>query len=123
MQRKAREVALYRQGKFRDVKLAKQAAAVGDVFLQMTEAKAGVIGVLIKADVQGSAEALRDALNKLSTDEVQVKVVASGVGGITETNVNLASASDAIIIGFNVRAEGKATELHRLVDLRQRRGE
>jgi translation initiation factor IF-2 len=110
-ERKAREVALYRQGKFRDVKLAKQAAAVGDVFLQMTETKAGVIGVLIKADVQGSAEALRDALNKLSTDEVQVKVVASGVGGITASDVQLAAASNAMVLGFNTRADSGAREM------------
>ena len=110
-ERKAREVALYRQGKFRDVKLAKQAAAVGDVFSQMTEAKAGVIGVLIKADVQGSAEALRDALNKLSTDEVQVKVVASGVGGITASDVQLAAASNALVLGFNTRAASGAREM------------
>ena len=110
-ERKAREVALYRQGKFRDVKLAKQAAAVGDVFSQMTEAKAGVIGVLIKADVQGSAEALRDALNKLSTDEVQVKVVASGVGGITASDVQLAAASNALVLGFNTRADSGAREM------------
>ncbi len=109
-ERKAREVALYRQGKFRDVKLAKQAAAVGDVFSQMTGAKAGVIGVLIKADVQGSAEALRDALGKLSTDEVQVKVVASGVGGITASDVQLAAASNAMVLGFNTRADGGARE-------------
>jgi translation initiation factor IF-2 len=109
-ERKAREVALYRQGKFRDVKLAKQAAAVGDVFSQMGEAKAGVIAVMIKADVQGSSEALRDSLSKLSTDEVQVKVIASGVGGITVSDVQLAAASSALIIGFNVRADGGARE-------------
>jgi translation initiation factor IF-2 len=109
-ERKAREVALYRQGKFRDVKLAKQAAAVGDVFSQMGEEKAGVIAVVIKADVQGSAEALRDALSKLSTEEVQVKVIASGVGGITVSDVQLAAASKALIIGFNVRADGGARD-------------
>ena len=109
-ERKAREVALYRQGKFRDVKLAKQAAAVGDVFSQMGEEKAGVIPVLLKTDVQGSAEALREALVKLSTDEVQVKVVASGVGGITASDVQLAAASKALIIGFNVRADSAARE-------------
>jgi translation initiation factor IF-2 len=109
-ERKAREVALYRQGKFRDVKLAKQAAAVGDVFSQMTEEKAGVISVVIKTDVQGSAEALRDALTKLSTDEVAVKVVASGVGGITASDVQLAAASKALVLGFNVRADGAARE-------------
>jgi translation initiation factor IF-2 len=109
-ERKAREVALYRQGKFRDVKLAKAAAAVGDVFSQMGEEKAGVIAVMIKADVQGSAEALRDSLSKLSTDEVQVKVIASGVGGITVSDVQLAAASKALIIGFNVRADGGARD-------------
>ena len=109
-ERKAREVALYRQGKFRDVKLAKQAAAVGDVFSQMGEEKAGVIAVLIKADVQGSAEALRDSLTKLSTDEVQVKLIASGVGGITASDVQLAAASKALVIGFNVRADNAARE-------------
>ena len=109
-ERRAREVALHRQGKSRDVKLAKQAAAVGDVFSQMTEAKAGVIGVLIKADVQGSAEALRDSLAKLSTDEVQVKVVASGVGGITASDVQLAAASNAMVLGFNTRADSGARE-------------
>jgi translation initiation factor IF-2 len=109
-ERKAREVALYRQGKFRDVKLAKQAAAVGDVFSQMTEEKAGIIGVVIKADVQGSAEALRDALVKLSTEEVQVKVIASGVGGITASDVQLAAASNAFILGFNTRADSGARQ-------------
>ncbi|MFM7397156.1 MAG: translation initiation factor IF-2 [Gammaproteobacteria bacterium] len=109
-ERKAREVALYRQGKFRDVKLAKQAAAVGDVFSQMAEDKAGVISVVIKADVQGSAEALRDSLTKLSTEEVQVKVVASGVGGITASDVQLAAASKAMVLGFNVRADSGARE-------------
>ncbi len=109
-ERKAREVALYRQGKFRDVKLAKQASNVQDVFSTMGEAKAGVIAVLIKTDVQGSAEALRDSLDKLSTDEVQVKVIASGVGGITASDVQLAAASRALIIGFNVRADSGARE-------------
>ncbi len=84
-ERKAREVALYRQGKFRDVKLAKQASKMRRTsFAQMEEQKAGIIAVLLKTDVQGSAEALRDALNKLSTEEVQVKIIASGVGGITD---------------------------------------
>jgi translation initiation factor IF-2 len=109
-ERKAREVALYRQGKFRDVKLAKQAAAVGDVFSQMTEDKAGIIAVVIKADVQGSAEALRDALLKLSTEEVEVKVLASGVGGITASDVQLAAASNAFILGFNTRADSGARQ-------------
>jgi translation initiation factor IF-2 len=109
-ERKAREVALYRQGKFRDVKLARQTTRAEDVFSQMGEDKAGVVAVLIKADVQGSSEALREALSKLSTDEVQVKVVASGLGGITVSDVQLAAASRALIIGFNVRADAGARD-------------
>jgi translation initiation factor IF-2 len=107
-ERKAREVALYRQGKFRDVRLAGAAKKVEDVFSQMGEQSGAVVAVIVKADVQGSAEALRDALSKLSTDEVTVKVIASGVGGITESDVTLAAASKARIIGFNVRADGAA---------------
>jgi translation initiation factor IF-2 len=110
-ERKAREVALYRQGKFRDVKLARQASSRSeDAFSQMGEEKSGVVPVLIKTDVQGSAEALRDALNKLSTSEVEVKVLASGVGGITASDVQLAAASKGVIIGFNVRADGGARD-------------
>src|SRR5688572_5739690 len=109
-ERKAREVALYRQGKFRDVKLAKQASKMGDVFAQMEEQKAGVIAILLKTDVQGSAEALRDSLAKLSTEEVAVKIIASGVGGITISDVQLAAASQARIVGFNVRADAAARD-------------
>ena len=109
-ERKAREVALYRQGKFRDVKLARQTPRGEDVFSQIGEDKAGLVSVLIKADVQGSAEALRDALAKLSTEEVQVKVIASGLGGITESDVQLAAASKALVIGFNVRADAGARD-------------
>ncbi len=107
-ERKAREVALYRQGKYRDVRLAGATKKVEDVFSQMGEQSSSVVAVIVKADVQGSAEALRDALGKLSTDEVSVKVIASGVGGITESDVTLATASKARIIGFNVRADGAA---------------
>jgi translation initiation factor IF-2 len=107
-ERKAREVALYRQGKFRDVRLAGAAKKMEDVFSQMGEQAGAVVSIIVKADVQGSAEALRDALSKLSTDEVAVKVIASGVGGITESDVTLAAASRARIIGFNVRADGAA---------------
>jgi translation initiation factor IF-2 len=108
-ERKAREVALHRQGKFRDVKLAKQQAAkLEDVFSQMEEGEASAVQLVIKADVQGSAEALRDAMTRLSSDEVKVKVISSNVGGITESDVNLAAASNAIIIGFNVRADATA---------------
>jgi translation initiation factor IF-2 len=109
-ERKAREVALYRQGKFRDVKLARTATRAEDVFSTMGEAKAGVVTVLLKADVQGSAEALREALTKLSTEEVQVKIVASGLGGITVSDVQLAAASKGLIIGFNVRADSGARD-------------
>ena len=109
-ERKAREVALYRQGKFRDVKLASRVQRAEDVFSQMGEAKIGTVAVLIKADVQGSAEALRESLTKLSTDEVQVKLIASGLGGITESDVQLAAASKGLIIGFNVRADAGARE-------------
>ncbi|MGE5623974.1 MAG: translation initiation factor IF-2, partial [Bacillota bacterium] len=111
-ERKAREVALYRQGKFRDVKLARaQGQKLDDVFQQMQEGGQKVLNLLIKSDVQGSAEALRDALTALSTDEVKVKVISSSVGGITESDVNLAAASKAVIIGFNVRADGGARRL------------
>jgi translation initiation factor IF-2 len=109
-ERKAREVALYRQGKFRDVKLARGATRAEDAFSQMGEDKAGIVPVLLKTDVQGSAEALRDALNKLSTNEVQVKIIASGVGGITASDVQLAAASKGLVIGFNVRADSGARE-------------
>ena len=109
-ERRAREVALHRLGKTRDVKLAKQGARSEDVFSTLGEAKASQVAVLIKTDVQGSAEALRDSLNKLSTDEVAVRIIASGVGGITASDVQLAAASKARVIGFNVRADSGARE-------------
>jgi translation initiation factor IF-2 len=109
-ERKAREVALYRQGKFRDTKLTQRTVSSADVFSSMGEAKAGVVPILLRADVQGSAEAIRDALNKLSTGEVQVKIIASGVGGITVSDAQLAAASKALIIGFNVRADAGARD-------------
>jgi translation initiation factor IF-2 len=111
-ERKAREVALFRQGKFRDVKLAKQQhSKLEDMFTQMQEGEVNTLNILIKGDVQGSVEAITDSLLKLSTDEVRVKIVASGVGGISESDVNLAAASDAIMVGFNVRADGSAKRL------------
>ncbi len=109
-ERKAREVATYRQSKSRDTKLARQSTRAEDVFSQLGEAKAGVVSVVIKGDVQGSVEALREALGNLSTDEVQVKLIASGLGGITVSDVQLAAASKALIIGFNVRADSGARE-------------
>ncbi|MFA7592300.1 MAG: translation initiation factor IF-2 [Thiohalobacteraceae bacterium] len=111
-ERKAREVALFRQGKLRDVKLARQQQAkLEDVFSHMGEGETLDLNLVIKADVQGSLEALRDSLSKLSTDEVRVRVVAGGVGGINESDVNLALASKAIMIGFNVRADAAARRL------------
>jgi translation initiation factor IF-2 len=111
-ERKAREIALFRQGKFREVRLAKQQATkLENVFEQMTEGNVATLNLIIKTDVQGSVEALTDMLLKLSTDEVRVDVIAGGTGGITETDVNLAVASKAIIIGFNVRADAVARQL------------
>ncbi|HEV2430827.1 MAG TPA: translation initiation factor IF-2 [Burkholderiales bacterium] len=111
-ERKAREIALFRQGKFRDVKLAKQQAAkLENMFEQMGEGEKKVLTLVIKADVQGSQEALVHALTRLATDEVKVTVVHAGVGGITESDVNLAMASRAVIIGFNTRADAIARKL------------
>ncbi len=105
-ERKAREIALFRQGKFRDVKLAKQQAAkLENMFEQMAEGEVRTLALVIKADVQGSQEALVQSLNKLSTDEVKVTVVHAGVGGISESDINLAAASKAVVIGFNTRAD------------------
>lgn len=109
-ERKAREIALFRQGKFRDVKLAKQQAAkLENVFEQKGEIK--VLSLIIKADVQGSYEALAHALQQLSTDEVKVNIIHSGVGAITESDINLALASKAVVIGFNSRADAVARKL------------
>ena len=108
-ERKAREVAEFRQSKTREAKLAQQQASkLEDMFSKMKEGEASTVPVIIKSDVHGSAEALRDALTKLSTDEVKVNVLSSSVGGITETDANLAAASKAVIIGFNVRADAAA---------------
>ncbi len=108
-EKKAREVALYRQGKFREVKLARQQKSkLENMFANMTEGEVHEVNVVLKADVQGSVEAISDSLLKLSTDEVKVKIVGSGVGGITETDATLATASNAILVGFNVRADASA---------------
>jgi translation initiation factor IF-2 len=111
-ERKAREIALFRQGKHKEVKLARQQAAkLENMFQQMDEGAVKSLNLLVKADVQGSVEALTESLEKLSTDEVRVKVVHGMVGGINESDVNLALASNAIIVGFNVRADAAARRL------------
>jgi translation initiation factor IF-2 len=108
-ERKAREIAEFRQSKEREAKLARQQSAkLENMFNEMEEGEIGILNLVVKADMQGSAEALSDALAKLSTSKAKVKIVASGVGGINETDVNLAVASNAIIIGFNVRADATA---------------
>ncbi|HCN90531.1 MAG TPA: translation initiation factor IF-2, partial [Oxalobacteraceae bacterium] len=111
-ERKAREIALFRQGKYRDVKLAKQQAAkLENMFEQMAEGEVKNLPMIIKADVQGSQEALVHSMQKLSTSEVRVQVVHAAVGGISESDVNLAVASKAVIIGFNTRADAQARKL------------
>ncbi|MCS3804262.1 translation initiation factor IF-2 [Chromobacterium alkanivorans] len=111
-EKKAREIALFRAGKFRDVRLAKQQAAkLENMFAQMAEGEVQTLSIIIKADVQGSYEALAGSLQKLSTDEVRVGILHSGVGGISESDVNLAIASKAIVIGFNTRADAAARKL------------
>ena len=120
-EKKAREVALFRQGKFREVKLARQQKAkLENMFSNMTDGDVAELNVIVKADVQGSVEAICQALAELSTEEVKVKVVGSGVGGITETDATLAAASNAIIVGFNVRADASARRVieNENIDLR-----
>ncbi|MEM5718579.1 translation initiation factor IF-2 [Proteus mirabilis] len=120
-EKKAREVALYRQGKFREVKLARQQKSkLENMFANMEEGKVSEMNIVLKTDVQGTCEAITDALVKLSTDEVKLKIIGSGVGGITETDATLAAASDAIILGFNVRADASARRIieQESVDLR-----
>ena len=111
-ERKAREVALFRQGKFRDVKLAKQQASkLENMLEQMGSGEVQTLGLIIKSDVQGSYEALATSLQKLSTSEVKVNIIHMGVGAISESDVNLAAASKAVLIGFNVRADSGARKL------------
>ena len=111
-EKKAREVALHRQGKFREVKLARQQKAkLENMFSNMTEGDVAELNIIVKADVQGSVEAIIQSLQDLSTDEVKVKVVGSGVGGISETDATLAAASNAIMVGFNVRADASARRI------------
>ena len=111
-EKRAREVAQFRQGKFRDVRLAKKHSAnLENMFSHVGQGERHTLNIVLKADVQGSVEAIMDSLVKLSTDEVKVRFVASGVGGINESDANLALASNAIVIGFNVRAEASAKQL------------
>jgi translation initiation factor IF-2 len=110
-ERKAREIALFRQGKFRDVKLARQQAAKLESMFDNLGEGTQTLTLIVKTDVQGSQEALVQSLVKLSTDEVRVQVVHAAVGGISETDINLAIASNAVVIGFNVRAEASAKKL------------
>lgn len=111
-ERKAREIALFRESKLRETKLAQQRALKAeDIFGHLDEDQAKVLNIILKTDVQGSAEALQEALNKLSTSEVKVKLVYVGVGAITESDVNLALASKALILGFNVRADSPAKRI------------
>ena len=120
-ERKAREIATFRHGRHREVRLARQQSAkLENVFEQMKEGATHALNIIVKADVQGSVEALRDALTQLSTDEVKVNVVTAAAGGISETDANLAVASSAIIIGFNVRADAAARRVieAEMVDLR-----
>ncbi len=111
-EKRAREIALFRQGKYRGVKLAKQQAAkLENMFEQMAEGEVRTLSLIVKADVQGSAEAIAQSLQKLSTNEVKVNLIHSAVGGITESDINLALASKAIVIGFNTRADAAARKL------------
>jgi translation initiation factor IF-2 len=111
-EKRAREIALFRQGKYRGVKLAKQQAAkLENMFEQMAEGEVRTLSLIVKSDVQGSAEAIAQSLQKLSTGEVKVNLIHSGVGAITESDINLALASKAIVIGFNTRADAAARKL------------
>ncbi len=111
-ERKAREIALFRQGKFREIKLARQQSAkLENMFENMGQGEKKTLNVVLKADVRGSLEALQGSLSELGNDEVQVKIVSGGVGGITETDANLALASNAVVFGFNVRADASARKI------------
>ncbi|TVP88110.1 MAG: translation initiation factor IF-2 [Pseudomonadaceae bacterium] len=111
-ERKAREIALFRQGKFREIKLARQQSAkLENMFENMGQGEKKTLNVVLKADVRGSLEALQSSLSELGNEEVQVKIVSGGVGGITETDANLALASNAVVFGFNVRADATARKI------------
>ncbi len=120
-ERKAREIAQFRQGKYREVRLAKRRTAhLENIFDQMQEGKRAVLNVVLKADVQGSVEAISDSLNKLTSDVAKINIISSGVGAITGSDINLAIASQAIVVGFNVRADVAARQIasNEGVDLR-----
>ncbi|MCX7122356.1 MAG: translation initiation factor IF-2 [Gammaproteobacteria bacterium] len=119
-EKKAREVALFRQGKYRAVRLSREATNLENLFDRIKEGEIKTVNLVLKTDVQGSLEALVESLNKLATDEVKVSVIASGIGGITESDINLAMASGAVVLGFNVRADASAKQLaeREKVDLR-----
>lgn len=119
-EKKAREVALFRQGKYRDVRLSREATNLENLFDRIKAGEQKTVSIVLKTDVQGSLEALVDALQKLSNDEIKVNVISSGIGGITESDINLAMASSAVMLGFNVRAEQAAKQLaeREKVDLR-----
>lgn len=111
-EKKAREVALFRQGKYREVKLARrQQSSIEGIMDSMSSSEMKTLNIVLKADVQGSVEAISEALTKLSNEEITVKVISSGVGGITESDVHLAIASNALLVGFNVRADASARKL------------
>ncbi|WP_321323551.1 translation initiation factor IF-2 [Thiomicrorhabdus sp.] len=111
-ERKAREAATFRQGKFKELKIARQQKSkLDNMFNKMAEGDVQTVNIILKADVQGSIQAISDALTKLSTDEIKVVIVSTGVGGISETDANLAMASDALIFGFNVRADASAKRI------------
>ena len=111
-ERKAREVALFRQGKHREIKLSRQQASKLEGFMdRMQQSDVKELNIVLKADVQGSVEALREALENLSKDEIRVKIIGQGVGGFNESDINLAMASQAVLIGFNIRAEASARKL------------
>jgi translation initiation factor IF-2 len=120
-ERKAREIAHFRQGKYREVRLAKRRSAhLEGIFDQLQEGKRAVLNMVLKADVQGSVEAISDSLNKLTSDIAKINIISSGVGAITGSDINLAIASNAIVIGFNVRADASARQIaaNENVDLR-----
>jgi len=111
-ERKAREIALFRQGKYREIRLSRQYSSKLEGFMhRMQQGELKVLNIVLKADVQGSIEALVDSLEKLSNEDVTVKVIAKGVGGFNESDINLAMASDAFLVGFNVRADATARKL------------